>query len=429
MKGFPIVEARSRRGAAVIAKIADRAATVLDPKALATAAEIIADVRRRGDKALLAAVARYDRRRVKQVEELRHLALLEPGERLPVGFPEALERAISAVERFHRPQVHPGYRLEAEGVVLEERRVALDRVALYVPGGRAAYPSTVVMSAIPAQLAGVREVVVATPPETLAQSAALRYTLERLGISEVWGFGGAQAIAALAYGTETVRRVDAIVGPGNRFVAAAKSLVSRDVAIDGVAGPSEVVVLADGTAEPALIAADLLAQAEHDPLAAAILVTTDAKLAKRVRTELERQLEGLATAATARASLASFGAALIVDSIDAGADLVDRLAPEHLQLVGAEIEALAVREWKAGAIFVGGSTPEVFGDYLAGPSHVLPTCGTARFASALGVDSFIRRSHLVACSKAAAGRLAAAAVALAEAEGLSAHAAAALRRL
>lgn len=429
MKGFAIVDADSRKGRAAIEKITNRAAAVLDPRALAVAAKIVADVRRRGDSALLAAVARYDEHRVREVAELRQPPLLAAGERLPVGFPEALERAIAAVERFHRPQVHPGYRLEEDGVLLEERRTPLDRVALYVPGGRAAYPSTVVMTAIPAQLAGVGEIVVATPPGTLATSAALRYTLERLGIAEVWGMGGAHAIAALAYGTATIKRVDAIVGPGNRFVAAAKSLVSRDVAVDGVAGPSEVVILATSAADPALLAADLLAQAEHDPLAAAILITTDAKLAKRVAIELDRQLEGLSTAATAREALAGFGVAFIVPDISAGADLVDQIAPEHLQLVGPEAEAHADRPWKAGAIFVGAATPEVFGDYLAGPSHVLPTCGTARFASALGVEDFIRRSHLVRCSKSAGGRLAAAAVALAEAEGLAAHAAAALRRL
>ncbi|MES1211759.1 MAG: histidinol dehydrogenase, partial [Acidobacteriota bacterium] len=252
---------------------------------------------------------------------------------LPAGFAEALERAILAVERFHAPQARTGYRLDdEEGVELEELVTPLRRVGVYVPGGRAAYPSTVVMTVVPARVAGVRESAVATPPGSYRANPALRYTLERLGVTEIWGMGGAHAVAALAYGTETIERVDKIVGPGNAWVTAAKKLVFGDVAIDGIAGPSEVVIVADETADPGGfsgdIAADLLAQAEHDPRAAAVLLTTDAKLAKRVAREIEKQLESLSTAATARASLAAFGAALIVPSMDEAASLVDRIAPE-----------------------------------------------------------------------------------------------------
>jgi histidinol dehydrogenase len=244
--------------------------------------------------------------------------------------------------------------------------------------------------------------------------------------------GGAHAIAALAYGTESVRRVDKIVGPGNAWVTAAKKLVAGDVAIDGIAGPSEVVIVADGAdhaVEAGDVAADLLAQAEHDPRAAAVLITADAKLAKRVARAVEAQLAGLSTAATARASLAAFGVALVVPEMAKAAELVERIAPEHLQLVGAAAEALADRIANAGAVFLGASTPEVFGDYIAGPSHVLPTCGSARFASSLGVEDFLRRSHRVRFSRAAAAHRAAAAAILADAEGLPAHAAAARRRL
>jgi histidinol dehydrogenase len=303
---------------------------------------------------------------------------------------------------------------------------------VYVPGGRAAYPSTVVMTVVPARIAGVKEIAVATPPRAYQSNPALRYTLERLGIAEVWGMGGAHAVAAFAYGTESVRRVDKIVGPGNAWVTAAKKLVAGDVAIDGIAGPSEVVILADGSdpaVEPGDVAADLLAQAEHDPRAAAVLITADGKLAKKVAREVEAQLAGLATAATARASLAAFGVALVVPAMEDAAALADRVAPEHLQLVGAAAEALAGRIANAGAVFLGPSTPEVFGDYIAGPSHVLPTCGSARFASALGVEDFLRRSHRVRFSRTAAAHRAAAAAILADAEGLPAHAAAARRRL
>jgi histidinol dehydrogenase len=285
------------------------------------------------------------------------------------------------------------------------------------------------MTVVPARVAGVREVVVATPAASFLASAALRFTLARLGVDEVWGMGGAHAVAALAYGTESVRRVDKIVGPGNAWVTAAKRRVAGDVGIDGLAGPSEVVIAAAGDADPAWVAADLLAQAEHDPRAAAVLITPDRRLAAAVERELAEQLRALPTAETARRSLAAFGRALLVSGPEEALAAIETLAPEHLQLVGAEMEALAARVERAGAVFVGADTGEVFGDYLAGPSHVLPTGGSARFASGLGVDDFVRRGHGVRLSRAAAARWAAPAAALADAEGLPAHAAAARRRL
>jgi histidinol dehydrogenase len=462
-----IVEAGSRAGRRRLAELTGRGVAVLDARTVRAAAKIVAEVRAGGDRALVSLARRLDGSTARDAAGLRLLGAAEPGSAtataarrrgapremgdagaLPVGFPEALERAIAAVERFHAPQVRSGYRLASEeGVDLDERLLPLDRVGIYVPGGRASYPSTLVMTVVPARLAGVGEIVVATPAAAFHGSAALRHALARLGVEEVWGLGGAQAVAALAYGTETLRRVDKIVGPGNAWVTAAKRLVAGDVAIDGIAGPSEVVIVAGGDADPELLAADLLAQAEHDPLAVAVLITPDEHLARRVRKAVAAQLAslaaappvpagegaagaaGAASAATARAALARFGAILVVGGWEEAIELVERIAPEHLQLVGDGAEDLAERVRAAGAVFVGAASPVVFGDYVAGPSHVLPTCGSARFASALGVEDFVRRSHTVRFSPAAAARWAEAAACLASAEGLPAHAAAARRRL
>jgi histidinol dehydrogenase len=424
-----VLKADSRAGRRAVERLVRRGETVLDAKTLSRAEKIVRDVRKKGDRALLDYAQKLDGA---TAESVAGLALSSPaitGADLPAGFVEALERAIVAVERFHAPQVRTGYRLEEEGVELEERVTPLQRVGLYVPGGRASYPSTVVMTVVPAQIAGVKEIAVATPPGSYRANPALRYTFARLGVTEIWGVGGAHAIAAFAYGTETIRRVDKIAGPGNAWVTAAKKLVVGDVGIDGFAGPSEVVIVADPTADPDEVAADLLAQAEHDPKAAAVLITTDIKLAKRVSAEIDRQLADLATAETARASLANFGAALVVGGLEEALELVERIAPEHLQLVGRDAEVLALHVRAAGAIFIGASTPEVFGDYVAGPSHVLPTCGSARFASALGVEDFLRRSHTIRFTPVAASHRAAAAAALADVEGLPGHAAAARRRL
>ena len=431
MSPLTVLEADSRGGRRALDRLTRRGEAVLDGKTLSRAEKIIREIKKRGDRALLDSARRFDG---VEADSVAALALSPPPEDadpngLPAGFVEALERAIVAVERFHAPQVRTGYRLEEEGVELEERVTPLRRVGVYVPGGRASYPSTVVMTVVPARLAGVSEIVAVTPPGAYRSNPAVRYALSRLSVTEVWGIGGAHAVAALAYGTETIPRVDKIVGPGNAWVTAAKKLVAGDVAIDGLAGPSEVVVVADATADPGDVAADLLAQAEHDPLAAAVLVTTDPKLGKRVSAEIDRQLADLATAETARASLANFGVALVVANLEEALAIVERIAPEHLQLVGPEAETLAPHVRAAGAIFIGAATPEVFGDYVAGPSHVLPTCGSARFASSLGVEDFLRRSHSLRFTPAAAARKAAAAAALAEAEGLPGHAAAARRRL
>ncbi len=433
---FPIVKLDSRAGRGTLERLVRRGEAVLDPKILKKAEAVIEDVRTGGDRALLAAVTKLDGFAAATVAGLAGSSLVPAPvdeAELLAGFAEAFERAKAAIERFYSPQASAlglsGYTVSEEGVELTEVVRPLRRVGIYVPGGRASYPSTVLMTAIPARLAGVAEIAVATPPAGYLANAPLRYALERLDLREVWGMGGAQAIAAFAYGTQTIARVDKIVGPGNAWVTAAKRLVLGDVGIDGLAGPSEVVIVADGSADPAWVAADLLAQAEHDPRAAVVLVTTDAKFAKKVSQEISKQLADLATADTARESLASFGGALLVADIGEALDVVERIAPEHLQLVGPEAEGLASLVRSAGAVFVGASSPEVFGDYVAGPSHVLPTCGSARFASGLSVADFLRRSHRIHFSPEAAAHRAAAAAVLADAEGLPAHAAAARRRL
>lgn len=430
MSPIEILKATSRAGRRAVERLVRRGDAVLDPKTLRRAERIVRDVRRKGDRALLDYARKLDGATAESAAGLVLAPTLEDPADLPAGFAEALERAIAAVERFHAPQRRTGYKVvDEEGVELEERITPLRRVGLYIPGGRATYPSTVVMTVVPARVAGVQEIAVATPPASYQSNPALRYTLARLGVTEIWGIGGAHAVAAFAYGTETVRRVDKVAGPGNAWVTAAKRLVVGDVAIDGLAGPSEVVIVADPDSDPADLAADLLAQAEHDPKAAAVLITTDAKLAKRVSAEIDRQLAGLSTAETARASLETFGAAFVVKGLEEALDLAEKIAPEHLQLVGREAEVLALHVRNAGAVFVGAATPEVFGDYVAGPSHVLPTCGSARFASSLGVEDFLRRSHAIRFTPVAASRRAAAAAALADVEGLPAHAAAARRRL
>ena len=422
---FSIVDARRRSGQKLLARLQRRSDGILDPKVVAQAARIVDSVRRGGDKALLKAVKKYDGVKRPRVADLRLQPERADRRTLPAGFEHALERAIVAVERYHEAQRHGNVRLEEAGILVEERRKPLKRVGVYIPGGRATYPSSVVMTVGPAKLAGVEEIVVATPLAGWERSASLRHALERLGVTEVWAMGGAHGVAALAYGTESIRRVDKIVGPGNAWVTAAKHLVSTHVGIEGLTGPSEVVIVATGAADPKLVAADLLAQAEHDPQATSILITNQASLARRVRAEIKSQMAPLATAATIKLSLRDYGGAVVVPDLDSALEWVDRIAPEHLQLIGEEAESLVDRVRNAGAIFVGEATPVAFGDYIAGPSHCLPTGGSARYASALGVEDFVRRSHLVQFSATAAGRCARATSILAGVEGLPAHAAAA----
>lgn len=426
-----VAAADSAAGRRLRSRFGGRLDAVLDAAVERAARRIWRAIERGGDAALLAAVTEFDGWSPESTAALRLRPLPEDAgwRALPAGFAVAFEQALAAVESCHRHRPPTPHVVELDGVEIEHRVQPLSRVGVYVPGGRACYPSTALMTVVPARAAGVGEIVVATPARSYLEQPSLRYALARLGVEEIWGIGGAQAIAALSLGTESVRRVDLVAGPGNAWVTAAKRLALGRVAIDGLMGPSEVVILASPGTEPEWVAADLLAQAEHDPRAAALLVTWSRPLARAVATAVERQLGPLSTAPTARAALHRFGGALVVAGLDQAVELANELAPEHLQLVGAEAEGAAERCRCAGALFVGASTPEVFGDYLAGPSHVLPTCGTARFASALGVETFQRRSHRIAVrDRAVAARLAGAAEILARAEGLPAHAAAAALR-
>jgi histidinol dehydrogenase len=342
----------------------------------------------------------------------------------------AMREAIANIRFYHEHQLTQSWEIErANGVRLGQRVSPLEIVGLYVPGGKAAYPSTLMMNAIPAQVAGVKRIVVVTPPAQFAQAPIIAATLKELSLFEVYMIGGAQAVAALAYGTATIPRVDKIVGPGNQYVAAAKKLVYGDVDIDSIAGPSEIVVIADDTARPDFIAADLLSQAEHSEDAAAILVTNSEALAAQVQAEVIRQTATLPRRAIIEKSLADFGALIVVESLDAACTLVNRLAAEHVEVMTADSEATAAQIKHAGAIFIGDYSAESVGDYFAGTNHVLPTGGTARFSSALGVYDFLKRTSLIRYTKDELQCTARSIDLIAQAEGLQAHARAAMIRV
>jgi len=386
-------------GADEVVKRLARPPAAVDPSIQRAVDEILADVRARGDAAVLECTERFDGHAVPSVSALAIAPVeWEAAERgLPGDVKTALAYAAERIERYHAAAPPKSWRITDEhGSVLGQEIRPLERVGIYIPGGRAVYPSTVLMTAVPARVAGVRDIVLVTPPgrdgrvdPTVLAAAHLA------GVTEGWKIGGAQAIGALAYGTATIRRVDKIVGPGNVYVALAKSRVFGDVGIDMVAGPSEVVVVADQMADPVWIAADLLAQAEHDPMARALLITDDARLTERVQAALTEQLDRLPRRAIAAEALATNGALVRVQSLDDAADLANRLAPEHLELLVRVPQALLGRIRHAGAVFVGGQTPEVVGDYVAGPSHVLPTAGTARFSSPLGTEDFVTRTSVI----------------------------------
>lgn len=391
---------------------------------------IIDDVRVRGDEALIEYTARFDRVELNK-SELR--IGRDELQRYATGIDDrvrgALREAITNVRAFHERQIEKSWTFSpAGGVRLGQRIAPLERVGLYIPGGTAAYPSSVVMNVVPAQVAGVERVVVTTPPRTLSESPAVAAALLELDVKEVYAVGGAQAIAALAFGTETVPRVDKITGPGNKYVAAAKKLVFGVVGIDSIAGPTEVVIVADETARAEFVAADLLAQAEHGEDASALLITDSEQLAKTVAREVEEQAESLPRREIVMASLQEYGAIVVVGNLAEGCKLVNELAPEHVEIVTRDDESVAEQIRHAGAIFFGGYTPEAVGDYLAGPNHVLPTGRTARFSSALGVYDFVKRTSLLRYDEEAFAEVAEKVNVLAECEGLSGHARSALIR-
>ncbi len=385
-------------------------------------ASILDAVRSRGDAAVREYTREFDALDLSPAEwELGADQWQIAADRIEPGLRAALLAAVDRVRHYHEHQRDQGFTLsEPDGTVLGMKVTPLDRVGLYVPGGKASYPSSVIMNAVPAVVAGVQEIIAVVPPGGVTDGVLAACALS--GVTRVFRIGGAQAIGALAYGTATVPRVDKIVGPGNRWVAEAKRQVVGQVGIDMVAGPTELLVLADGTAAAARVAADLIAQAEHDEDACAWCVTTDAALAGQLPGELERALAGSPRAAIARAALERNGLVVLVPSMREAIDVANLRAPEHLEIMtqGAERVARSIRH--AGAIFLGDETPEPVGDYLAGPSHVLPTAGTARYASPLGVYDFVKRTSVIRYSSA---RLAADAphiIALAEAEGLAGHA-------
>ena len=390
----------------------------------AVVAAIIAAVRDRGDAALIDYTARFDRLDLTpQTIRLSAEEITAGAARCPAETQDALETAARRIEAYHRRQLPEAldYR-DADGVRLGARWTPVEAAGVYVPGGTAAYPSTVLMNALPARVAGVGRLAMMVPAPDGELNPAVLAAARLAGIDEIYRVGGAQAIAALAYGTETVAPVDTIVGPGNVYVAAAKRRVFGAVGIDMIAGPSEIVVVADAHNDPRWIAADLLSQAEHDEDAQAVLITDDAGFADAVAGAVEETLGRLARAAIARASWLANGAVIVVGELAEAPALVDRLAPEHLELAVAEPDALAARVRHAGAIFLGRHTPEAIGDYVAGPSHVLPTNRGARFASGLSVLDFLKRTSIIACDAASLAVIGPAAEALAEAEGLGAHA-------
>ncbi len=388
-------------------------------------AEILEDVRSRGDAALIDCTARFDRWTPRDAAELvvppqRVRAALEA---LPPAERDALALAAERIRVYHERQRQESWRVaEADGTVLGQQVTPLDRVGLYVPGGKAAYPSSVLMSAVAAKVAGVPELVMVTPTPGGELNGPVLAAAAIAGVDRIVRVGGAQAVGALAFGTATLPAVDKIVGPGNAYVAAAKRRVFGRVGIDMVAGPSEVLVIADSTAHPDWVAMDLFSQAEHDEVAQAILLTPDAKLADAVFASMERALASMPRRAIIGASLAARGALIRVRDLDEACELANRIAPEHLELAVADPEALLPKIRHAGAIFLGHHASESLGDYCAGPNHVLPTSRTARFSSPLGVYDFQKRSSVIRVSAQGARTLGPVAATLARAEGLEAHA-------
>ena len=402
------------------------------PDVAATVSEILENVRKNGDKAVLEYTAKFDRLNLTaetmriSAEEIENAVASCNKETL-----DALYLAAERIEAFHDKQIPESHFFNDEtGALMGWRWTPVMAAGLYVPGGTAAYPSSVLMNAIPAKVAGVQRIVMVVPSPDGKLNPLVLAAADCVGIDEIYRIGGAQAIGALAYGTETIKPVDMIVGPGNAFVAAAKRQVFGRVGIDMIAGPSEILVIADKTAKPAWTAADLLSQAEHDVSARSVLITDNADFANEVNTEIEKQLKALDREAIARKSWEDNGAVILVESLtEQAGELADRIAPEHLELSVENPEELCRHVHHAGSIFLGHHTPEAVGDYIGGPNHVLPTAGSARFSSGLGVQSFMKRTTLLSCTDKTLKEIGKAAVLLGQAEGLTAHAASVQKRL
>jgi histidinol dehydrogenase len=388
------------------------------PPAIENAArDIIAAVRGGGDAAIRALTEKFEGRKLASLE-LDRTQWRAQAANVAVPVLAALERAAERIEAFHERERYPSFEMESAGARVGSRVTPLRCIGLYAPGGTARYPSTVLMAAIPARVAGVSEIIMTTPGPSAETLAAA----EIAGVDRVFVIGGAQAVAAMAYGTESVPRVDKIVGPGNAYVAAAKRLVFGDVGIDSIAGPTEVAIMADASVEPSWIAADLLAQAEHDVLAVPILIALGRTVGEKIAAETERQVAALPRRQIAETSLRDFGVVIVVDTIDEAVRVMNLLAPEHAELAVRDARAVAASINTAGALFIGAHTPEPVGDYFAGPSHVLPTGGSARFASPLGVADFVKRTSIIEYEPAALQAQGDDIERLAEVEGLSGHA-------
>ena len=389
-----------------------------------TVADILRDVRNRGDDAVFAYTKRFDGADLSELtvtpEETAAALREQDSEWMAI-----LQNAAARIRRFHEQQARQGFRLEApeNGTVIGQRVTPLERVGLYVPGGTAAYPSTVLMDAIPAKIAGVKELAIATPPGPDGKvSPAILCAAYVAGVDKIYKMGGAQAIAALAFGTKSVKRVDKIVGPGNAYVAEAKRQVFGIVDIDMIAGPSEILIVADGKSDPRHAAADLLSQAEHDRNACAVLITDDPSFAAEVQKETERQLQTLPRAQIARASIDANGKIIVAESLEEAVALANEVAPEHLELMTDDPFSLFGQVRHAGSVFLGRNCPEALGDYYAGPNHTLPTSGTARFSSPLSVDDFVKKTQFTYYTREALRQDAASIARFARTEGLEAHA-------
>jgi len=385
---------------------------------------ILEDVRKRGEAALIHYTRVYDGLRIPTDQlEVKRSEVKEAYGKVPRDFSRTLKEASRRIRKFHQHLLSKTRTtsLKEEGIRLVQAMRPLERVGIYVPGGKASYPSTVLMAAIPAKVAGVREILMVTPPRKDGISPAVLVAADLAGVDRIYRVGGVQAIAALAYGTDLIPKVDKIVGPGNQYVAMAKRLVYGDVDIDMVAGPSEIVIVSDKNTPPPFVAADLISQAEHDEMALAILMTDSPAFAREVEEEVDRQLSSLKRRKVASVSLNRRGAILVVKNLGQAMDLVNRIAPEHLELAVSRPLALAKRVKHAGAVFLGPHTPEAIGDYMAGPNHILPTAGTARFSSALGVEDFIKRTNLLYFSHKALKRFEKDVKRFAEWEGLEGH--------
>ena len=404
-------------------EISERGETT-PPGVLETVQEILNDVRKRGDAALCEYTERFDRLKLDaatlevSADEITNALAAVDSETLAT-----LQLAADRIASFHAKQKEETWLSDDEpDIRLGQMVTPLDRVGIYVPGGKAAYPSSVLMNAVPAKVAGVGEVIMVVPMPDGVVNPYVLAAAHVAGVDRIFKLGGAQAVAALAYGTETVPKVDKITGPGNIFVATAKRLVFGTVDIDMIAGPSEILVINDGSGHPAHIAADMLSQAEHDELAAALLITTDETFGRQVAEELESQLQELSRVAIARQSIDNFGAIILARDLDEAAAFSNKIAPEHLELAVDEPFDLLPKIRHAGAVFLGHNTPEAAGDYLAGPNHTLPTGGTARFFSPLGTEDFVKKTSLISFSAEGLNRLSADIIKIAELEGLEAHA-------